>query len=551
MLDNLTFKANVARTIFGAANTFKHAHQVVWEYVSNELQYRDKKIKPKVYVSLSNEKITISGNGSGMNLDDLQNFFTMHAENKERKKGLPGRGLHGTGKTAAFNLANVFIIETVKNHKKYSIRLEKKKLNKYIESGEPIPLNPYVEKKGIKTSEPNGTTIIIEEIVKSAKIVKKDIIENMERELQYWKGAEVIVDGYTCVPKEINFKKEYIFNSEKEGFLNLGNINLSIKIAHQPLDNIDIGVAILANKTLHEMTLSGAEGKEMHNFIFGEIDCLILDRDDHEIAPFNMSREKFLNKNNPVVSELHAFIGLKVEEIRKNLVEENNKQKQTEEAKKREKQAEKIAEKLNKHFEDYKDKIKQPRMKYSDGKIGSSTALDSGSNSLNGSLTIGETLEAIMNQDNNIFENLDFLNKKEKEKKEDKKKIDKKKSNLNEENTENKIAKRVNGNGKNNSSSGSKFKVQFANHGEKGERAKFVEDQMTVFINIDHPYLKDISQKKSDVGEDFYQKFAFEIAFQEYAMALSRSLYAKKFYGDDTERYLQETREIMNKLSIL
>ena len=84
-LSELKYKTNTARAILGAAGLFKYAHQVVWEYVSNELQYRDKSIKAKIFVKLEKDKMQISGNGSGMNYKDLENFFTLHGENLERK----------------------------------------------------------------------------------------------------------------------------------------------------------------------------------------------------------------------------------------------------------------------------------------------------------------------------------------------------------------------------------------------------------------------------------------------------------------------------------
>ena len=130
MSTNLQFKTNTARAILGAADTFKHAHQVVWEYVVNEIQYRDKKVKPKINIIIEKKRIIISGNGSGMNMIDLQNFFTLHGENQDRKKGLPGRGRFGTGKTAVWSIANKLTIDTVKNKKKICYFFDQKRITK-------------------------------------------------------------------------------------------------------------------------------------------------------------------------------------------------------------------------------------------------------------------------------------------------------------------------------------------------------------------------------------------------------------------------------------
>ena len=46
----------------------------------------------------------------------------------------------------------------------------------------------------------------------------------------------------------------------------------------------------------------------------------------------------------------------------------------------------------------------------------------------------------------------------------------------------------------------------------------------------------------------FFTKISHEIAYTEYAMGLVNLLYQKGYYGDATEEYLQEVREIINAL---
>lgn len=530
---------------------FTIAHQVVWEYVVNEIQYRDKKVKPKINVIIEKNRIIISGNGSGMNMIDLQNFFTLHGENQDRKKGLPGRGRFGTGKTAVWSIANKLTIDTVKNKKRYVISLTKKELQKFSSSGDDIPLNNFIEKNGAKVNEPNGTTIIVDELVQSAKINKKDIIEYIEKNLNYNKGAEVVVGNYICQPTEPRFKKKYIYNSISEGYDSLGNINLIIKISEEPLDAKDNGIAILTNQVLQEITLSGSENKDMSKFIFGEIDCPKLDNDDQEISPFSMARDLKLNPNNKLVGLLYSFIGIKVEEIRKKLVEENNKLKESEEAKKLQKHADKIADQINQHFQNYKDKIKQIRMKLADGKIGLSNNRNSGGFNSDGPLTIGDELDAILNNDISIFDNNEILVDKNDHDDKDTDVKDFKKKNLKEEEGKKKIAKKSNSEGKNNSSSGSKFKVNFANHGKESARAKFVEEENTVYINLDNSYISKLHKEKDkDPAKDFlFIRLAYEIAYTEYAMALANLLYQKQYFAQNTELYLQEIRTIINALA--
>ena len=60
--------SNTARAYFAAANLFKHPHTVIWEYVTNEIQYREKGTKPEVHVIIEEDKIIIKG-GEGMEME--------------------------------------------------------------------------------------------------------------------------------------------------------------------------------------------------------------------------------------------------------------------------------------------------------------------------------------------------------------------------------------------------------------------------------------------------------------------------------------------------
>src|ERR1700722_2165828 len=114
---SLRVTSHVGRDLLQSAQLFKHEHAVVWEYVSNGLQYKDPATKPTVVVEIDPKAKTIqvSDNGRGMRMVDLQRYFQMHGENLDRKQGRPGRGFFGTGKSAAFGIANELIITTVRD----------------------------------------------------------------------------------------------------------------------------------------------------------------------------------------------------------------------------------------------------------------------------------------------------------------------------------------------------------------------------------------------------------------------------------------------------
>lgn len=533
----LEFKSNIARDILQSAQTFKYPQLVVWEYVVNEIEYRNKNSKPKVYVEIDKNSISISGNGAGMDETDLKHFFTMHAENRERKKGNTIRGNFGTGKSAAFAIGHVLNVNTVKDKKEYEVELRYEELKN--NRGDNVPIK--IIKDGVKTSKKNGTTITINNLFKSSKIIVKDIIGYLEKHLKFFKDAEVWVGTHQCEAKEPETKKIFKFNSAKEGFDNLGNIDLTIKIAAEPLEKEEKGIAIHSNRACHETTLSGSEGREMSEYIFGEINCPQLDDDSEEIAAFDMSRSGKLNAHHPTVIQLYSFIGQKVEEVRKKLVQENENKKKSEEAQKLQKQADNIAKIINDHFKDYVNKIKILKTKKSDGSNQFNNS-SFGDEEDSESLSAGDELAALLNDGSSFFGLQSNKNKSNNNLV--KNKI--KNKHLNQDEDEDSNAKKRNSSGNKNSSGGNKFSVEYKENGKQNKRAIFHTDSNTVFINLENPYVQKL---KKTGDEETFSKITYEIAFTEYAMGLVRLMYTNKYYKDNTDEYLQEVRNIVNDLS--
>src|SRR5438270_11173171 len=121
---------------------------VVWEYVTNGLQDDDPQTSPLVLVRLESKakKITIQDNGRGMDWDGLNNYFIMHGENIDRAQGRPGRGMFGTGKSAAFGIGDLLRITTYQNGKESSVELRRDDLSANS-SGDPVPVKPITTEK--------------------------------------------------------------------------------------------------------------------------------------------------------------------------------------------------------------------------------------------------------------------------------------------------------------------------------------------------------------------------------------------------------------------
>jgi hypothetical protein len=61
----LTVTSHVGRDLLQSAQLFRHEHAVVWEYVSNGLQYKDQGTKPTVVVKVEAKARTIQIRDNG------------------------------------------------------------------------------------------------------------------------------------------------------------------------------------------------------------------------------------------------------------------------------------------------------------------------------------------------------------------------------------------------------------------------------------------------------------------------------------------------------
>ena len=88
----------------------------------------------------------------------------------------------------------------------------------------------------------------------------------------------------------------------------------------------------------------------MTQYLFGEIDVPVLEDKEWPIPAFDNTRNNALNVQNPVVAVLYGWIAQELEGVRQKLVAAERARRQSEEAKKLEKEASRIAEMLNEDF---------------------------------------------------------------------------------------------------------------------------------------------------------------------------------------------------------
>jgi len=534
-IDNDLFvRSHVPRDLLQSAALFKTDKSVIWEYVSNGLQYVDEGINPIVHVTIESKKkrISIEDNGRGMNWKDLQNFFIMHGENIDRKLGRPGRGLFGTGKSAAFGIAERLSISTVRNRKLSKIELTRGNILKMNSEG-PIPVEVLEREKEV--DQPNGTFIEIENIhLKSFD--QAGIIHFIERQLARWKNATVFVNNHECEFAEPPSRTQ-TFSPEESIQKKIGDVTLIIKIAGAPLDEEFRGVSIYSNGIWYETTLAGNEGREMAQYIFGEIEVPKLDEDTSPISPFDISRSMKLNANNEIVQTIYSFIGQKIDLVRRQLLAEEKERKASEDAKKLASHAETIAEVINNDFDEFRKRLAKVKAKVGKGfDYGPEISGDLNSDDLLfGSQVPAEIINPIGDLGSQGGTREGGIEPR----------------NLNPQviggNSNERQQGRFGGGKEGHSSSRGGFNVEFKTMGAEESRAIYTREERTIYVNLDHPQL--VAAKGNNSVEDpLFRKISYEVAFSEYAIALAHELDARDEYMDPSDPIL-DIRETINRIA--
>lgn len=274
----LKVTSHVGRDLLASAASFKNEAAVVWEYVVNSLQYVDPDVSPRVLVTIEpgRKGIVIADNGRGMSTKDLEHFFRMHGENLDRLAGRSGRGKFGTGKSAAFGIANTLRVDTVRAGKRNVVSLTRSMIEK--SGGLEIPVEWEVKDKPV--DEPNGTTVSILDI-NLDRLKKASIIEYVERHLQAFRASApaVAIDDHVCSYHEPEIADTFTFEPSASQSLILGDVRLVVRTALLPLPPGEHGIAVTAGSgNLVALESAGVETKEFGNYLFGEIDVPALER---------------------------------------------------------------------------------------------------------------------------------------------------------------------------------------------------------------------------------------------------------------------------------
>ncbi|MEM3907178.1 MAG: ATP-binding protein [Nitrososphaerota archaeon] len=339
--------SHVARDFLQNAAYFNTYPKIVWEYVSNSLDAAKDDQTVIVVVEITSQKISVADNGRGMSRRELINFFQMHGENIQRKRGKTVRGRFGTGKCAAFGLANRLRIDTSQNGRRNVVELHRSDIEE-AHHGQPFPVREIIRDE--PTDAEDGTIVEIRDFIGPRPNVDQ-IIAYVERHLsRYHRAARVIINGHLCQFSEPPYTEVFERVPPSDIAQVIGQVHLVIKISPVPLDEEMRGIDILSHGIWHETTLAGIEKREYSNYIFGYVDVPLLEDGDWKIPAFDNTRNNILNRQNPVVTVLLGWLSIELEEVRKRIAERERQRRESEMAKQLAKEAQRISSILNQDF---------------------------------------------------------------------------------------------------------------------------------------------------------------------------------------------------------
>ncbi len=539
----LKVTSHVGRDLLASAASFKNEAVVAWEYIVNSLQYVDPGVSPRIQVTVlsSGKGIRIADNGSGMSVASLEHFFQMHGENIERQAGRPGRGKFGTGKSAAFGIANTLHVDTVRNGKRNVVVLTRDMIN--ASDGKEIPVEWRI--KDEPTDDPNGTTISILDI-NLDRVRRASIIDYVERHLQTFraKSPDVAIDDHVCTYREPPTSETRTFEPSDSQRLVLGDVTLVVKVSAAPLPPVEQGISVTAGAgNLVAIERVGIEGKEFGNYLFGEIDVPALENHPSPIEPYDPTRSLQLNPQHPVVAVLLGFIGSKLEEVRMGLVHRSRKARRTEQARRLAAEADKIAQILNDDFRKISERLQEIRAASSrKGAARSQVAARAADNEpdewTRGVETPGFLVRPPRGQPNPDPE----LKQPHPLKPTPQVQVRGRPDNLGDN-----AVDPVGGNeGKRRRPQGG-FRVEYKPLGADAERSIYDENTLTILINLEHPLVM-AALGDGRVEDATFRRLSYEIAFSEYALGLGYEL-SKQDPNMPPDDLLYEVRSTLNRIS--
>ena len=91
------------------------------------------------------------------------------------------------------------------------------------------------------------------------------------------------------------------------------------------------------------------------------------------------------------------------------------------------------------------------------------------------------------------------------------------------------------------------FTIEFDHQGQESDRATYVAEKRTIYVNLDHPQIATALQGR-DPEDPVFRRLAYEVAFAEYAIAVASELDNRGEYIDASDPIV-DIRETINRVA--
>jgi len=513
MTNNIEMTGNLGKAILQTAAQFQSASTAIWEYVSNSLFYRESPDGCEIFISIEKNKVTISDNSMGMDEETLKSFFTFAGENLARKgqqKIWNHRGKNGTGKIAAFGIADSLTVETRKDGKKNIFELTRSDIESSPDGSNSIPVNEIL--RNASTTEINGTEITLKGI--NIKINTSEVIAKIEREISVWrdKDIKIAVNSNICEFKELDIINTHIFPSEGSIKDRYGDFILKVDVSRVPLGIHDRGIMVMSNENRIGVEDCGISNKECGSLITGNVDIPQLEDPINNIDTVSQSRDLKLNNLHEGVQELQRFMGPKLEEVRKDILQKKDEERNSKQSKKLTQITNDLSSKFNKEWKLLTKQLNDLRLG-TNAKNADSIYFEPGEDDNLESLIKGGEISVIDELDIRLGEESDSPSTPIEDP-------------ANDIERDNDGAKGGSINpGKEARRRRSGFIVDHDALGENEHRSIYIKDELKIIINTDHPSVTAcLRSANGDVENISFRRLVSEISFREFEHAIGQEM---------------------------
>jgi hypothetical protein len=515
----LRVTTHIARDLLQNAAYFNSVPKAVTEYVTNAI---DNSLPGKTVhceVTLTREEIKVADNASGMTYTELSNFFQMHGENVQRRRGRAVRGKFGTGKSAAFGIASTFRIDTIKDGQRNVVELRRTEVEA-ARDGQPIPVQEVTINQS--TREHSGTTITIKDL--NVKNVDPDAVRAYLEKLlgRHLRQHHVVVNKVACRYREPESVKSFRFKASADTAAQIGPAACTLKISKQPLAREDNVVAVLCNGFLQATTLAGKQSELFVEYIFGEVEVPGLDSDTGAIPPFDNTRNLSLNLQNPKVQVLLTWLSECIEEVRQELIARDKRRRYSREMRLLRRVANKIGNYLAEDFRVVQETLPWATMS------GRRRAKNKGRRQHDGKSELAPTEPA---RTLTLFERTQNW-------------VNTLLGRSAPTGTEAESVELPDGNRR---SGRVQFEIDYVRLGKEGPRSRYISNRRTIYLNRDHPQLR-AAETEAGLNSLTFEMLSFDIAFTEYALAVVSQLADQGVEVADPIDASEMVQEILDRL---